>query len=64
MSWEQYNPRIAQIITELTLNEKIKLLAGLYFATFPIKRLGIKAFKMTDGPNGVAYHSAYLRKNT
>ncbi|MHA1442971.1 MAG: beta-glucosidase family protein, partial [Candidatus Heimdallarchaeota archaeon] len=36
----------------------------LYFATFPIKRLGIKAFKMTDGPNGVAYHSAYLRKNT
>jgi beta-glucosidase len=64
MSWEQYNPRIAQIITELTLNEKIKLLAGFYFATLPVKRLGIKAFKMTDGPNGISFHSSGLRRNT
>ena len=64
LSWDQYNTRITKIISELTLNEKIKLLAGRYFSSLPIKRLGIRAFKMTDGPNGVAFHSSNLKKNT
>jgi beta-glucosidase len=34
------------------------------FNTHPIKRLGIKPFKMTDGPFGVSMHSSRLRKNT
>ncbi|MHA1125133.1 MAG: glycoside hydrolase family 3 C-terminal domain-containing protein [Candidatus Heimdallarchaeota archaeon] len=65
MSWDQYNPRIAQILSDLTLKEKIKLLAGRYFfSSTSIKRLGIKTFRMTDGPNGVAYHSSVFKKNT
>lgn len=64
MSWDQYNTRIAKIISELTLKEKINLLAGFLFHASPIKRLGIKPFRMTDGPNGAGMHSSGLKRNT
>ena len=46
--------RIDDLLGRLTLEEKIKLLSGRkIFQVPPIKRLGIPAFKTTDGPKGV-----------
>ena len=46
--------RIEQILTSLTLEEKITLLAGAdSWHTHSIERLGIPALKLSDGPNGV-----------
>ncbi len=45
--------RIDSLITRLTLDEKISLIAGTGFDTVPIKRLGIPSLNMTDGPAGV-----------
>lgn len=45
--------QIAQLLAELTVEEKASLLAGAdLWYTVPIPRLGIPAFKVTDGPNG------------
>ncbi|KAG7660886.1 BGL2 [[Candida] subhashii] len=45
---------IDSIIDQLTLSEKISLLAGYdFWHTTPIPRLGIKSVKVTDGPQGV-----------
>jgi beta-glucosidase-like glycosyl hydrolase len=45
---------IEHLLQELTLEEKVTMLAGAdNWHTVPIKRLGIPAIKMTDGPNGV-----------
>ena len=45
--------KIETLLTQMTLEEKISLLAGAdQWHTVPIKRLGIPAFKMTDGPMG------------
>ena len=45
--------RIDDLMSRLTLDEKIKLLAGSgTFTTQPIERLGIPAMAMTDGPLG------------
>lgn len=47
--------RINDLIGRLTLEEKIDLLAGYEdFYLHPCERLGIPAFKMADGPLGVA----------
>ena len=44
---------IEQRITELTLEEKVSMLAGHdFWTTEPIERLGIPQLKVTDGPNG------------
>lgn len=45
--------RIGELLAQLTLDEKIALLAGGdFWHTTPIPRLGIPAIKVTDGPNG------------
>ncbi len=47
------NNKIENLITQLTLEEKISMLAGAdFWRTVPIKRLNIPAIKVTDGPNG------------
>ncbi len=45
--------RIASLLQQMTLVEKVALLAGSsMWTTTPIERLGIPAIKVTDGPNG------------
>lgn len=44
---------IEKLMTELTLEEKVSLLAGYdHWTTVPIERLDIPQLKVTDGPNG------------
>jgi beta-glucosidase len=44
--------RIDNLLSRLTLDEKISLISGLGFETAAIPRLQIPAFNMTDGPAG------------
>ena len=50
---QETEKKIDNLIKQLTLDEKISLIAGTGFDTVPIPRLGIPALKMTDGPVGV-----------
>src|SRR5256714_9045606 len=44
---------IEDLLSQMTLPEKVSLLAGTnMWYTVPIERLGIPSLKMTDGPNG------------
>lgn len=45
--------QVENLLKQLTLDEKLSLLAGTGFDTVPIPRLGIPSLKMTDGPVGV-----------
>jgi len=47
--------RVEDLISKMTLEEKIGLLGGTGFASKPIKRLGIPELTMTDGPLGVRW---------
>ena len=46
--------RIDDLLSQMTLEEKISMLAGteLWYSS-AVQRLGIPAFRMADGPNGV-----------
>jgi beta-glucosidase len=45
--------KIEQLIAQMTLEEKVSLLAGAdMWHTVPVERLGIPVIKVTDGPNG------------
>ena len=47
-------PRIEELLSQLTLKEKVALLSGRdIWRTTPIDRLGIPSITMTDGPHGV-----------
>ena len=45
--------RVEKLLSSMTLAEKITMIGGTGFGTQPIPRLGIPAFKMSDGPSGV-----------
>lgn len=47
--------RVEDLLSRMTLDEKIDLLGGTGFATKPIPRLGIPELRMTDGPVGVRW---------
>ena len=65
ISEKQIEEKVEGLLKELTLEEKFKLMVGFFrFQTNTIPRLGIKTFKMTDGPLGISQHSSMLRKNT
>lgn len=47
------NARIEELISQMTLEEKVSMLAGAdAWHTVPVERLGIPAMKVTDGPVG------------
>jgi len=50
--------RIEDLMSRLTLEEKIDLLGGTGFASKPIERLGIPELRMTDGPLGVRWEKS------
>ncbi|MHA1268368.1 MAG: beta-glucosidase family protein [Candidatus Helarchaeota archaeon] len=57
--------RVEDLLNRMTLDEKIKIMTGkMFFFTKPIKRLGIKSFKMTDGPHGVGALGTYFKRKT
>ncbi|NWF88067.1 MAG: hypothetical protein HXY50_01250, partial [Ignavibacteriaceae bacterium] len=47
--------RVDDLISRMTLEEKIDLLGGTGFETKAIERLGIPPLNMTDGPVGVRW---------
>ncbi|MFX1253109.1 MAG: glycoside hydrolase family 3 C-terminal domain-containing protein [Promethearchaeota archaeon] len=65
LSEENIENKVNDLLKKLTLEEKFTLMAGhRFFQTRSIQRLGIKSFKMTDGPFGISMHSSFFRKNT
>jgi beta-glucosidase len=51
---ESVQSRVAGLLAQMTLEEKVALLSGKNaWQTVPIERLGIPALTMTDGPHGV-----------
>jgi len=54
--------RVTKLLQALTLDEKLSLCAGQgLWKTKAVERLGIKPFKLTDGPRGIGFHSSGKR---
>lgn len=54
--------RVSKLLQALTLDEKLSLCAGQgLWKTKAVERLGIKPFKLTDGPRGIGFHSSGKR---
>jgi beta-glucosidase len=54
--------RVESLQRALTLEEKVSLCAGAgFWKTRAVPRLGIKPFRLTDGPRGVGFHSSGKR---
>ena len=52
MSRDFLNTSVPDLVRQLTTEEKISLLAGAsWWITTEIKRLGIPAIRVSDGPN-------------
>ncbi|MFW9852821.1 MAG: beta-glucosidase [Candidatus Thorarchaeota archaeon] len=65
ISEEHVEKKVEELLKKLKLEEKFKLMVGFFrFQTNTIPRLGIKTFKVTDGPLGISQHSSMLRRNT
>lgn len=47
--------RINDLVSSMTLEEKVEMISGTGFASKPLPRLGIPALAMTDGPVGVRW---------
>jgi beta-glucosidase len=45
--------RVAELLSQMTLDEKLDMLSGTGFDSKPVPRLGIPALKMADGPVGI-----------
>ncbi len=57
--------RVEALLAALTVEEKLSLCAGRNFwETKPVPRLGIKPFRVSDGPRGVAWHSSGFGRHT
>jgi beta-glucosidase len=50
--------RVNDLLSQMTLEEKINLIGGTGFATKPIERLGIPELRMADGPLGVRWEKS------
>lgn len=54
--------RVSSLLQALTLDEKFSLCGGQgFWKTKAVPRLGIKPFRLTDGPRGVGFHSSGKR---
>ena len=54
MKLEEMNSKIEEILKELTLEEKVKMIHGdALFIRGAVERLSIPAVNMSDGPMGV-----------
>ncbi len=54
--------RVASLLLALSLDEKLSLCAGQgFWKTKSVERLGIKPFRLTDGPRGIGWHSSGKR---
>jgi beta-glucosidase len=48
------DPRLADLLTRLSLEEKVRLLTGRdFWTTWPIESIGLRRMLLSDGPSGV-----------
>lgn len=54
MTVSDLNEKLGELLTQLTLEEKVELLTGQdMWQTVAIERIGLKAMRLSDGPSGV-----------